>query len=99
VKRASERNPKAPRVDWESAPMVFVPTPPPVACPVCDCRSYKIVRSMPSEGDGSKTRRCVCENAECGSAFLVVVEENFANDWQSGGSDSLGYIEPVIHEA
>jgi hypothetical protein len=98
VKRASERNPKAPRVDWESVPMVFIPSPPPIACPVCGCRDYKNIRSMPAEMDGSKTRRCVCNNPDCGEPFLVIVEDNFATEWQSDIDASLGCISPVSSE-
>jgi hypothetical protein len=96
MNRPSERNPKSPRVNWESAPMLFIPSPPPVACPVCGCREYKTVRSMPAEGDGSRTRRCVCSNPECESAFLVIVEEKFASDWQSDGEHSLECTPPII---
>jgi hypothetical protein len=71
----------ADRSTWASAPIVFITPSPPTACPACGCLRHEIVRTMPAEHDGSRTRRCVCR--ECRAKFLVVVEPDFASDWQN----------------
>lgn len=68
------------RIDWGRCPIVTIPPPPRAACPACGSLQHVITRSMPTENDGSRTRKAICER--CSSPFLIVVDPDVASDWQ-----------------
>jgi hypothetical protein len=65
---------------WETAPFVFRAAD---ACPECGSLRFAIIRSLPREADGSRSRRCQC--SKCFARFVLVIEApeplpNFGND-------------------
>jgi transcriptional regulator NrdR family protein len=56
---------------WLDAVPVFVTIP---RCPFCGSRERILIRSMPTETDGSKTKRCVCKR--CSRRYLIVSEDS-----------------------
>jgi len=56
---------------WAGCPLVFIPAPPVVHCPVCGNVGHIIIRTMPTESDGSFSRRCICR--ACASRFVLVL--------------------------
>lgn len=54
--------------DWDQEPILFLT---PAHCPHCLALRPIIIRTS-DNGDGSKTRRCVCR--ECSRRFVLCVE-------------------------
>jgi len=68
-------------IKWDSVPIVFILPRPRARCPNCSSTDMQIIRVMPRESDGSKSRRCVCN--KCSRPCVVVVDpELLASSWQ-----------------
>lgn len=59
---------KPPRIDWQSVVEITVPA---IKCPHCETLKPITVRSM-ANGDGSRTRQCVCRR--CSQPFIAIIE-------------------------
>ena len=63
---------------WSDCPAVSIPIP---RCPHCGHHGHISIRSMPTEGDGSKTLRVVCRR--CSGRYLIVSEPDEAESFDS----------------